>query len=176
MVDYNKPTADHPYCIEATWGYGKEGERIANIECRVENFDENGNSQNSGFIPWRMEFFIESKTALDFLSSSGIKVDTERQYAFISKKQVEDAISFAPKEISLYTRTGQKQADLHSKNLYCVSGQTANYIIDINSGKRREGVIEDVADFTRLSDSLENITAITQAVVAHDVPGAATIV
>jgi trimethylamine--corrinoid protein Co-methyltransferase len=124
----------------------------------------------------KVGIFIESKSALSLLSLSGIKVDSEKQVAFFSKKQVEDAIDLAPKKISLFSRKGDELIKLGSRNLYCVSGQTANYIIDIKTGERREGILQDVADFTRLSDSLENISAITPAVVAHDVPGSTTVV
>ncbi len=70
---------------------GSEIERIFDVTCKV--LSEIG-------------FFVESKSVLTFLSSCGFEVDTEKQFAYISRKQVESAVSSAPKNISLYSRSG----------------------------------------------------------------------
>lgn len=51
-------------CISAVFGYGAEGERVVNIECVV--VDEWGpqNQALSGYILWRMNFFVESETMI----------------------------------------------------------------------------------------------------------------
>lgn len=44
--------------IEAVYGWGVEGFRLANIECRVEL------EPGTGFVPWRMNFLVESETGV----------------------------------------------------------------------------------------------------------------
>jgi len=51
--------SDNP-CMNAVWGQLNTGERVVNVECvLVEEFTSDG-TPKSGFIPWRMQFFVES--------------------------------------------------------------------------------------------------------------------
>lgn len=78
------PTYPNNACISASWGWSITGERIANIECvtvkewstpagiltHEEALAVYGNEPNldvresSGNLPWRMQFYVESKTGL----------------------------------------------------------------------------------------------------------------
>lgn len=79
------PNPPNPFCIEAVWGYGKEGERVASIECKkVHEWEEYGVCvtddekhkckiswgncwegvcwrQRAGTLPWQMHFYVESE-------------------------------------------------------------------------------------------------------------------
>ncbi|RLB09384.1 MAG: hypothetical protein DRG27_04520 [Deltaproteobacteria bacterium] len=51
-------------CISAVFGYGETGERIVNVECiATEEWYDNG-LPKSGYILWRMNFFVESETGI----------------------------------------------------------------------------------------------------------------
>jgi len=79
----NVPVDGNNKCISSVYGYGEEGKRTVNVECRViTEWSDGGISCNSnsdcgewewcykgecrlpssGFSPWRMQFLVESET------------------------------------------------------------------------------------------------------------------
>lgn len=66
-------------CMNAVWGYGSTGSRAVNIECMVITEWENG-LPSTGYIPWRMEFLVESETdtpvAYEVYAASNYCVDS----------------------------------------------------------------------------------------------------
>ncbi|MEM1545342.1 MAG: trimethylamine methyltransferase family protein [Candidatus Methanomethylicia archaeon] len=112
-----------------------------------------------------------SKRILEVLSRSGIDVNVDKGIARISRSHVEEALKKAPKRIVIYGRSQENAVILENGRVYFGLGGTPTpYILDVESGEFRRPGVRDVAEATRLGDSLSNIDFIMTIAGAFDVP------
>jgi trimethylamine--corrinoid protein Co-methyltransferase len=88
----------------------------------------------------------------------------------IPEKVVADAIQSAPSRIPMYTRQGELTMPLELGKVFWGSGSDATFMLDLETGERRRTVAQDVEDFARLADALDNIDFVMSMSNPSDVP------
>jgi trimethylamine--corrinoid protein Co-methyltransferase len=122
----------------------------------------------------RTGVWVEDDEALDLYSDARCYVDRETHIVRIPPNLVEDAIRSAPP----YFRTGARDPD---KDVVWGGNRTtfSNFLVgltvnDLETGQRRDSVLQDVADVATIFDTLDNIDIYSVPVVAADSPQADT--
>jgi trimethylamine--corrinoid protein Co-methyltransferase len=83
---------------------------------------------------------------------------------------VERAIRIAPKNITLYDQHGQRAMEVGGSRCYYGVGSDCRHIYDLETGERREAVLDDVVAGVRLAESLPNIDFVMSMFMPTDVP------
>jgi trimethylamine--corrinoid protein Co-methyltransferase len=107
------------------------------------------------------------KQALDLLKSKGVTVE-EGNRVRIPSSLVEWALSTAPKSAILYDRHGKEAMKLEGNNIFYGTGSDCPNVIDLHTGQRRPGVLQDVVDATVVCDALPNIDFLMSFCIAND--------
>ena len=87
-----------------------------------------------------------------------------------SRAMVEDVINGAAKEFILHGREQKHDIEVGGNRVYYGTGGAAVQTLDMESGEYRPSTLNDLYDFTRLIDTLENVSWFTRCCVATDVP------
>jgi trimethylamine--corrinoid protein Co-methyltransferase len=113
---------------------------------------------------------VMSKPALDILKKAGAKVDYETNHASIPRNAVEEALKMAPKTITYGARNPERDFLLNKQEAhFCVVGMPP-FVLDVETGRRRNSTTEDLASFSIVADYLEHADVIWPAVVTTEVP------
>ena len=86
------------------------------------------------------------------------------------KSLVEDNIDGAAKTFIFYGRDSNHDFEVGGDRVYYGTGGAAVQTLDIDSGLYRPSTLKDLHDFTRLIDTLTNVSWFTRCCVATDVP------
>ncbi len=86
------------------------------------------------------------------------------------RSMVEDTIDGAAKTFVFHGRDPKHDFELGGDRVYFGTGGAAVQTLDLDSGLYRESTLRDLYDFTRLIDTLENVSWFTRCCVATDVP------
>jgi trimethylamine---corrinoid protein Co-methyltransferase len=105
--------------------------------------------------------------AVQLLKSKGASVE-HGDRVHIPAKMVEWALSTAPKSTKLYNRHGDETLVLEGTNVFYGTGSDCPNVIDLHSGERRPGVLQDIVDATRVCDALPNIDFLMSFCIAND--------
>ncbi len=106
--------------------------------------------------------------AIDLLKKAAVPVrDGNRVH--IPSYLVEWALRTAPKKITLCDRHGRRVMPLEGYNVFYGPGSDCPNVIDLETGERRPGTLQDVRNGIRLCDALPNIDFIMSFCMAHDV-------
>ena len=87
-----------------------------------------------------------------------------------SRDMVEDIIDGACKSFVLHGRDPQHSFEVGGERVYFGTGGAAVQTLDLDSHVYRPSTLNDLVDFTRLVDTLPNISWFTRCCVATDVP------
>ncbi|WP_419739321.1 trimethylamine methyltransferase family protein [Ruegeria sp.] len=124
-------------------------------------------------------------TALDLLEKLGIgevperlrndllavgAVDNSRGRVLFPPELVEEAIDQAAKTFTLHGRDPKRSIEVGGNKVYFGTGGAAVQTLDMESALYRPSTLKDLHDFTRLQDTLANISWFTRCCVATDVP------
>ena len=124
-------------------------------------------------------------TALDLLEKLGMGEVPQRLHADLlaigaldngagrvtfPPKLVTEAIDQAAKTFTLYGRDPNRSIEVGGNRVHFGTGGAAVQTLDINSGTYRPSTLQDLHDFTRLQDTLANVSWFTRCCVATDVP------
>lgn len=88
----------------------------------------------------------------------------------IPENLVTDAIAKAPSRIPMHNRLGKLTMPLELGKVFFGPGSDTTFTRDLETGERRRTVAQDVEDFARLSDALENIDFVMSMANPADVP------
>jgi len=101
---------------------------------------------------------IHHESALRRLDESGAKVDHQKQTIRIPPEMADEYVKQARGLGTLAGRSPENDLRVEPGKAYtrCVSGSI--YIIDSENGTRRSATTTDVENFTKLQDTLENIS------------------
>lgn len=88
----------------------------------------------------------------------------------IPENLVTDSIDKAPSRIPMHDRLGNMTMPLELGKVFFGMGSDTTFTIDLETGERRFAKIEDVENFARLGDALENIDFIMSMGSPSDVP------
>lgn len=84
---------------------------------------------------------------------------------------VEQAIRVAAKTFTLHGRDPARSITVGGNRVYFGTGGAAVQTLDLQSGLYRSSTLTDLHDFTRLQDTLTNVSWFTRCCIATDVPG-----
>ena len=105
--------------------------------------------------------------ALALLEQKGIKAE-EGNRVRIPPGLVEWALSVAPKRAVICDRNGRRVMPLERNNVFYGPGSDCPNVIDVRTGERRRGVLQDIVDATRVCDALPNIDFLMSFCIASD--------
>ncbi len=83
---------------------------------------------------------------------------------------IEEAIDQAAKTFVLYGRDETRSIEVGGNRVFFGTGGAAVQTLDLESGLYRPSTLKDLHDFTRLQDTLANVSWFTRCCVATDVP------
>jgi len=101
---------------------------------------------------------IHHEPVLKELEEAGALVDYPKRMARIPPSLVEDSLKNAPKLLTLAARSRQNDVSIEPGKTCTRSASGAMYMIDSETGKRRDATTVDVENFTKLQDALQNIS------------------
>jgi len=85
------------------------------------------------------------------------------------KSLVQDAIDKAAKRFVLHGRDEARSIEVGGDRVYFGTGGAAVQTLDLDTGLYRPSTLQDLHDFTRLQDTLTNVSWFTRCCVATDV-------
>lgn len=88
----------------------------------------------------------------------------------IPEKMIVDAIDSAPSRIPMHDRLGNLTMPLELGKVFFGLGSDTTFTIDLETGERRKSIADDVENFARLADALDNIDFIMSMGNPSDVP------
>ena len=96
--------------------------------------------------------------------------DTGEGRVLFSPALVEQAIDQAAKTFVLHGRDEARSIEVGGNRVYFGTGGAAVQTLDLDTGVYRPSTLRDLHDFTRLQDTLANVSWFTRCCVATDVP------
>jgi len=84
---------------------------------------------------------------------------------------VKASIAMAPKCFTFHGRDPARSIDVGGRAVHFGTGGAAVQTLDINNAVYRPSTLQDLHDFTRLQDTLNNVSWFTRCCIATDVPG-----
>jgi len=116
---------------------------------------------------------VRSDCVLSILEASGAIVDKRTRIARIPDSMVFDALNKAPKEFRLCARDRNKDIDVPANGApYITTDGLTLYMVDIETGKKRDATRKDYSDFARLAEAIDSIDFFWPIVTISDVPQA----
>ena len=116
----------------------------------------------------RMGVRVHLPEAIDLLEKAGARVD-DGNLVHLPNRLVEEALSTAPKQVTLYNRRGEPVMPLEGDRCFFGPGSDCLNVIDHRTGERRKPVMQDVLEGTRLCDALQNIDFVMSMFLPSDV-------
>ncbi|MGQ9490209.1 MAG: trimethylamine methyltransferase family protein [Anaerolineae bacterium] len=107
--------------------------------------------------------------AVALLQKKGLKVE-EGNRVRIPPGLVEWALTIAPKRAVICDRHGCCAMPLERNNVFFGPGSDCPNVIDVRTGERRRGTLQDIVDATRVCDALPNIDFLMSFCIASDIP------
>ncbi|MEM9475778.1 MAG: trimethylamine methyltransferase family protein [Pseudomonadota bacterium] len=111
---------------------------------------------------------VPARLRSDLLRAGAVARDADR-IAF-PPALVEDAIDQAAKTFVLHGRDEDRSIEVGGDRVYFGTGGAAVQTLDLDTGTYRPSTLQDLHDFTRLQDTLANVSWFTRCCVATDVP------
>ncbi len=102
-------------------------------------------------------------------TARGAEVNALGRLAF-PRAMVEDIVAHAAKRFVFHGRDPAHDFEIGGERVYFGTGGAAVQTLDLETGRYRPSTLRDLHDFTRLADSLTNISWFTRCCVATDVP------
>lgn len=96
--------------------------------------------------------------------------DSEAGRVVFPRSLTEDAIAKAAKTFVLHGRDETRSIQVGGSKVYFGTGGAAVQTLDLDSGRYRPSTLADLHNFTRLQDTLANVSWYTRCCVATDVP------
>ncbi len=116
---------------------------------------------------------IEHEEALDILSRAGAEIDQAKQIAHIPLHLVEYALNHAPRFVTVCGRDPKYDLKSGVGEVHFASGHGATFVVDFDTGERRQATKKDLENVVRLHDALENTHLIFPEIYPQDVPAQA---
>ncbi|MFQ6000753.1 MAG: trimethylamine methyltransferase family protein [Anaerolineae bacterium] len=119
---------------------------------------------------WDPGVMVYAPEALEILAQSGAHVDQKRRIARIPAPLVQEALDTAPEGFSLYNAEGEVAVEYSGDHLQFDPGSAAIFILDSQTGRVRRPVTADLVRHLKLAEGLEQLDAVSTALVCSDVP------
>lgn len=105
--------------------------------------------------------------AIELLKQKGVKVEDGNR-VYIHPGLVEWALSVAPKRAVICNRHGERVMPLERNNIFFGPGSDCPNVIDVHTGERRPGTLQDIVDAVTVCDALPNIDFLMSFCIASD--------
>lgn len=112
---------------------------------------------------------VPARLAVDLTNAGAVMGDDAR--IRFPGVLVEDAIAQAAKKFVLHGRDEDRSIEVGGDTVHFGTGGAAVQTLDIDTALYRPSTLRDLHDFTRLQDTLTNVSWFTRCCVATDVPG-----
>ena len=112
---------------------------------------------------------VEHKEALQIFADNGASVDFDRQVVKMPEHVLMRALSAAPSRFTLHGKTPEYDVRVNTEDVFTIGGSSALSVLDLE-GSRRPATLQDLVDFTRLLDAMENLHIMHAIVVPQDIP------
>jgi len=112
---------------------------------------------------------VHDTETVELLQNAGCRV-TDNKRVYIPGHLVQQAIQTVPQHVTIYNRLGRPAMELEDRKSYFGTGSDTPNVIDFESGRRREAVLEDVRRSAQLAEGLDNIDFVMSMGIAKDVP------
>ncbi len=116
----------------------------------------------------RVGLKILDQAFLERLKASGCQVDLDSQTVRFPKAFLDQTLSKAPVQFTLYSRDGEHDLDLGAGNVYFGNGGRVFQVLDTVTGEYHPTVLKDIAQTANLVNDLEHINFYIIACQAHD--------
>ena len=116
--------------------------------------------------------WINDNRVLGILSENGCEADTNTKIVKFPKKIVEDCIKKTPSSFKMGARSDNNILDIGGGSINTRPMSGCHMILDLDSGKCREGLETDVAKCSILVNNLKNITYNGAVIYPSDEPPA----
>ncbi len=111
---------------------------------------------------------VPERLANDLLAAGA--QTTENGRITFPEALVEDCIARAAQRFTLHGRDPARSIEVGGDRVYFGTGGAAVNTLDLESGIYRPSTLQDLHDFTRLQDTLDNVAWFTRCCIATDVP------
>ena len=122
-------------------------------------------------VLWKTGVRVEWRPALEIYAGAGCRVDFKNQIVQIPEQVLEQALQTTPAAFSLYGTSPTDEILVTLEDVYTIAGSSALNVLDLE-GQHRPATLQDLADFTRLIDGLENADIMHAMVIPQDIPQA----
>jgi trimethylamine--corrinoid protein Co-methyltransferase len=112
-------------------------------------------------------FCVPDQRALTRLEAAGFPVDWESQMVRVTPELLETALASLPHKVVLYGRSGQTPALFEHGPCFMGAGTPVN-VLDLETGKRRSAIRQDVRDLVALQEALPQVDIVRPTVTATD--------
>ena len=103
------------------------------------------------------------------LVAAGARKMKNNRFSF-PRELVENSIAKAAKTFTLHGRDAARSIEVGRDAVHFGTGGAAVQTLDLQSGLYRSSTLQDLHDFTRLQDTLTNVSWFTRCCIATDVP------
>jgi trimethylamine--corrinoid protein Co-methyltransferase len=111
---------------------------------------------------------VTSEKARSIFSGHGAKVDKRDNRVYLPAQLVEKAMATIPREITIPGREPSRDYLMGGDRLGFVNFGSTVYLNDLYTGKRRDALKEDVAQVTRVMDTLDSLKILISMLNATD--------
>ncbi len=115
-------------------------------------------------------FEVMEEEAFALFQQAGAETDEEKRIVKLTEAQVREIISTVPEQVTLYGHDDSCNIVLGAGNSYFGTGGTALYVLDYDSGERREANLDDLIDIIRLVDRLDHIDFMLLPTYPNEIP------
>jgi trimethylamine--corrinoid protein Co-methyltransferase len=116
-------------------------------------------------------FRIPHPEILEMLRREGATIVESKQVAKLPADLVMRMVKKAPRTFTCHSRDGKHDFVVGDGSMHVITGANCPYVLDVYSGERRPGRIQDVRNLALLADALQNIDMQISFVAPLDVPG-----
>ena len=146
---------------------------VRSLSPKMLNFltiDEIGEVQNAVLqVLWEIGVRVEWQPALEVYAANGCAVDFSQRIVRIPEQVLMRALESAPADFWLHAPDPEFDVHVTLEDVYTVAGSSALYVLDLE-GQRRSATTQDLVDFTRLIDALEQAHIMHAMVIPQDIP------
>ncbi len=111
---------------------------------------------------------VENEEALALYRQGGARLDGQRVY--VSEAMIAEALETVPSRVLLAGRDPARDMELEGKRVYAGTGGSPTTMLDLGTDTVRPATLRDLADLTRLADTLAHCDFVVIPVTPTDVP------
>ncbi|HEX7973711.1 MAG TPA: trimethylamine methyltransferase family protein [Anaerolineales bacterium] len=112
---------------------------------------------------------VDWQPALEAYAAAGCRVDFSARTVRIPEAVLQKALASAPRSFTLEGAGPEWQVNVTLEDVYTIAGSSALNVLDLD-GVRRPATLQDLADFTRLIDGLDQAHIMHAMVIPQDIP------